>query len=505
MRWFPAFLSVVCALIAFGISPAVAEKRVALVVGMSSYRSVAPLNNPANDARLMAETLRGLGYTLVGGGPQLDLDKAGLERVVQNFGSQSRGADYALFYYSGHGIQLRGANYLVPIDAKPTSVADVGLQMTDVDLVLRQMEAAGTRVNMVLLDACRNNPFGERGLRAMDIGLAQMQAPEGTVIAYATEPGSVAADDPQFGNSPYTKALAQTIRQPRRLKILDALNEVGLVVMRDTARKQKPWFSASPLQGDVYIGEPQNLPAATATWLSPPSSQQAAIPPSIQPVPDPSIPAPATSGQPSNTAALKCALYMNGVRHDWSPAVVKAACEAEAPEPAPYAVGFPEPLSTTYYNCYGLRGFRPTFSSGSERIKSCTEFIQSDLKAYKKNESAADRADAYLARGWAYYYYEKDYQRAIADFNEAIRLKGSKHGIFVWTVYQNRGYAYYRDGDNDRAIADFSQAIRLYPNNPAPFNYAYIAYFGRGIAYAAKGDGPKAKADLDMGDKLKPK
>jgi uncharacterized caspase-like protein len=192
-----------------------ADKRVALVVGNSAYRNVAILDNPANDAKLLADTLSSLGFTLVGGGAQLDLDKPSLDRAVQAFGSELAGADVGLFYYAGHGVQVRGENYLIPVDANPTKEADVDFQMLDANLVLRQMEGAGTRLNIVILDACRNNPFGGRGLavaRARETestrlrdttgGLAQMQAPQGTLISFATQPGSVAQDG-SGGNSPY--------------------------------------------------------------------------------------------------------------------------------------------------------------------------------------------------------------------------------------------------------------------------------------------------------------
>src|SRR5262249_23882866 len=121
--------------------------------------------------------------------------------------------DVGLFYYAGHGVQVRGSNYLVPINANPTREADVDFQMLDAALVLRQMESAGTRLNLVILDACRNHPFGGPGLRASGGGLAQMQAPEGTLISYATQPGNVAQDGAD-GDSPYTKALARCYRQP---------------------------------------------------------------------------------------------------------------------------------------------------------------------------------------------------------------------------------------------------------------------------------------------------
>jgi len=174
--------------------PALAEKRIALVVGNSAYQSVTPLDNPKNDAALMAKTLAGLDFVLIGGGAQLNLDKTALDKAVQNFGQQIQGADVALFYYAGHGVQVSGANYLVPINANPTRETDVDFQMVDINLVLRQMQGSGTRLNMVILDACRNNPFGARGLRSSEGGLAQMRAPEGTLISYATQPGSVAQD-----------------------------------------------------------------------------------------------------------------------------------------------------------------------------------------------------------------------------------------------------------------------------------------------------------------------
>jgi hypothetical protein len=231
--------------------PAYADKRVALVVGNSAYVNVPRLANPANDARLMADTLRGLGFSLVGGGAQLDLSKANFEDALAKFRDALTGADVALFYYAGHGVQARGNNYLVPVGANPTRESDVDLQMLDSNVVLRQMEEAGTKLNLVILDACRNNPFGGRGLRATDAGLAQMRAPEGTLISFATQPGAVAQDGSE-GNSPYTKALAQAMRKPR-LDIFRTFNEVGIVVASATGGAQEPWMSLSPIRGDFYF------------------------------------------------------------------------------------------------------------------------------------------------------------------------------------------------------------------------------------------------------------
>ena len=253
-------------------APAAAEKRVALVIGNSAYQNVTRLDNPRNDAALMAETLAGLGFTLIGGRAQLDLDKPAMDLAVQNFGRQVQGADVALFYYAGHGVQVSGANYLVPVSANPTREADVDFQMVDVNLVLRQMQGSGTRLNMVILDACRNNPFGARGLRASDGGLAQMRAPEGTLISYATQPGNVALDGTD-GHSPYTRALATTIKQAG-LDIFQTFNQVGLAVKRQTGGSQQPWVSSSPIDGNFYFVAP--APAA--------SSQQLAVAPQPDPL-----------------------------------------------------------------------------------------------------------------------------------------------------------------------------------------------------------------------------
>jgi hypothetical protein len=242
--------------------PAAAEKRIALVVGNSAYQNVSRLKNPKNDALLIADTLGRLGFTLIGGGAQVDLDKASFDSVVQRFGNQLVGADVAFFYYAGHGLQVRGTNYLVPVTANPTRETDVDFQMIDVALILRQMEGAGTKLNLVILDACRNNPFGGRGLRASDGGLAQIRAPEGTLLSYATQPGNVALDGDD-GHSPYTRALAETMQKPG-LDVFQTFNQVGLVVKRATGGSQQPWVSTSPIDGSFYFSGAVGGQVATA-------------------------------------------------------------------------------------------------------------------------------------------------------------------------------------------------------------------------------------------------
>jgi len=236
-------------------SAAHAEKRVALVIGNSAYRAVPALPNPAADAKLMSDTLLSLGFFVVGGGAQTDLDKAGFDDAVQKFSTQLVGADVALFYYAGHGVETHGLNYLVPVDAHPLDEADVFAEMVGVSGILDQMEKSGTRINLVLLDACRDNPFSGHGVRSTTGGLAQMPAPVGTLISFATQPRSVSLDGSD-GHSPYTEALVKAMQRPGA-GLFKTFNEVGLAVEKATNGQQLPWVSSTPISGNFYFaGKP---------------------------------------------------------------------------------------------------------------------------------------------------------------------------------------------------------------------------------------------------------
>ena len=244
-----------------------AEKRVALVIGNSAYQSVARLPNPTADAKLMSDTLLSLGFFVVGGGAQIDLDKAGFDRALQAFDKELIGADVALFYFAGHGVETHGLNYIVPVDAHPADEGDVFTQAVGLAGVLEEMEKSGAKINMMLLDACRNNPFIGHGLPAATDGLAQMQAPPGTLISFATQPHSVALDG-EDGHSPYTNALTETMRRPG-YGLFRTFNEMGLTVEKATHGEQLPWVATSPISTSFYF----------AGKAVPPSPVQAAPPP----------------------------------------------------------------------------------------------------------------------------------------------------------------------------------------------------------------------------------
>jgi Caspase domain/Sel1 repeat len=253
-----------------------AEKRVALVIGNSAYRAVPALPNPAADARLMADTLLKLGFFVVGGGAQLDLDKKGFDDAVREFGKALIGADVALFYFAGHGVETHGLNFLVPVDAHPADQGDVLAQTVELSGILDVMDKSGAPINLLLLDACRDNPFRDRGVLSTG-GLAQMQAPLGTLISFATQPRSVSLDGDD-GHSPYTRALVQTMQRPG-FGLFKTFNEVGLEVEKATHGAQLPWVSSSPISGSFYFAGKPAAPAPDDTSTPAASVQQARLSP----------------------------------------------------------------------------------------------------------------------------------------------------------------------------------------------------------------------------------
>lgn len=220
----------------------VTEDRLALVIGNAAYRND-PLDNPVNDARLIAQALRNSGFAVA---LHENLDRAGLIDAMRGFGKQLSENTIAVVYYAGHGLQLRDHNYLIPVDAEIRSEDEIPITGLDIGFILGRMSAARSRVNIVILDACRTNPFsGKAGPKAQ--GLAQMDAPVGTLLAYATAPGKLAADG-AGANSLYATYLAQHLVTPG-LPVEHVFKRVREAVVRDTRQLQVPWESSS-LQGE---------------------------------------------------------------------------------------------------------------------------------------------------------------------------------------------------------------------------------------------------------------
>jgi hypothetical protein len=223
------------------------DLRVALVIGNDAYTSATPLKNAANDAKSMSETLRELGFFVI---EIRDGTRAQMAEGIAKVRDKLKGKHgIGMLYYSGHGMQMEARNYMIPVDAKLRSMAEVPSQNVDVDQVILAFKAAGNRMNILVLDACRNNPFDDV---AAVKGLAPIDAPTGTILAYATAPGNVASDgDTQSKNGLYTGFLLKELKTPQ-VKIEDIFKRVRLNVRQASRGRQIPWESTS-LEDDFYF------------------------------------------------------------------------------------------------------------------------------------------------------------------------------------------------------------------------------------------------------------
>jgi uncharacterized caspase-like protein len=257
-----------------------ASARVALVVGNGEYgQEIGRLKNPAGDAKLMAETLQGLGFdvSLV-----MDADQKAMKRAIRAFGQKLRetgAGGIGLFYYAGHGVQVDGENFLLPIGAQIEAEGDVELEAVSASSILSQMQFAGNAVNLVFLDACRNNPM-TRSFRSGSRGLARVDAPRGSFVGYSTAPGDVSVDG-DAEHSPYTLALVEELTQPG-ISIEEAHRAVRGKVLAATNQRQTPWDSSS-LTGPVILAAakpaeaPQAAAVAPAPAQAPAGNQQAEL------------------------------------------------------------------------------------------------------------------------------------------------------------------------------------------------------------------------------------
>ena len=276
-----AFAFLLFTLPAFGAGKGVALtglNRVALVVGNSNYSGeIGRLGNPVNDVRTMARTLEQAGFSVT---KLEDTSYSELREAIWDFGKQLREADAALFYFSGHGVQYNGSNYLLPLGTRLETPRHIQLQAVSENEVLAEMEG-GTedRVNIVIVDACRNNLVTRR-FRSAQKGLAATLAefqPKGSVIAYATAPAKLALDG-EGTNSPYVSELSTHLLTPG-LKIEEVFKRVLAGVEERTQGKQTPWVNYS-LKGDFFFvpsGE-QSKPSTSSTATTAPTTPQASAP-----------------------------------------------------------------------------------------------------------------------------------------------------------------------------------------------------------------------------------
>lgn len=250
------------------------EQRVALVIGNANYQNAPKLANPDDDAQSMAQFLNSAGFEVVAA---TDLTQNDMLRVVQDFSAKvaSRGPNtVAMVYYAGHGVQLAGENYLVPVDAKvssPTELVNNSVRLVD---VMSTLETIPSRMRIVILDACRNNPFPQ--VNDAGRGLAIVDAPNGSIVGYSTAPGAEAQDGTN-GHSPYTQAFLNVAREPN-VPIEQLFKRVRLEVNQSTSGAQIPWESSSLTSDFTFFGD--TAVAATRAPVNTPVVQMASNLPS---------------------------------------------------------------------------------------------------------------------------------------------------------------------------------------------------------------------------------
>lgn len=227
------------------------ERRVALVIGNSAYSKAKNLRNPANDARDMATSLKEVGFDVLFG---VDLDKRQMMDLIRDFGTKLASGGVGLFYYAGHGIQVDGENYLIPVEAEIPQEDEISYAAVPVGLILAKMAAAKNDLNIIILDACRNNPFARswRGVRDLETnnGLAKISPPTGTLVLYATEPGKTASDG-EGRNGLFTEALLRHIKRPD-VEYDQMVKGLSADVWKESNKKQLPWKEGNTL-ADFYF------------------------------------------------------------------------------------------------------------------------------------------------------------------------------------------------------------------------------------------------------------
>jgi tetratricopeptide (TPR) repeat protein len=436
------------------------ERRIALVIGNGAYKNTAALSNPVNDAVDMTAALKDLGFEVISGTNQ---NKAQMQNLFRQFGTRLADTKgIGLFFYAGHGISQGGTNYLIPVDADIQAEDEIEEASVSINFLLNKMAAANNGFNMVILDACRNNPFARKWRNYRDIGdkggLARIDAPTGTLIAYATKPGDVASDG-TGRNGLYTGALLRQMRV-KNVDVTKMLQLVRADVIKLSGGKQVP-FDESSLVGDFYFAG-QDKSTVTTSRLT-------------------------NVLQPEKNSSLEDEYWNN----------IKGSDEIKDYEAylREYPSGRYAALARQRMSKYEARDEEGM--TAKQRVNRSLSFFEKGnheeaiAETTRAIKLAPDFAGAYFNRGSIYLFGLKDYPKAVADFDRALEIDPQ----YV-PAYNGRGVAYFNLKQYDRAVADHSKAIELNPK-------MYTSYSFRANAYEKLGNKMQAKADRAKYDELK--
>ena len=458
-----------------------AENRLALLIGNSNYTHGGSLNNSVTDVRAMKRALEDLGFTVL---KYENCTQKTMKRAMDNFGIKLKGQDVGLFFYSGHGVQVNGHNYLIPTNAKLHNENDTEYDCVRADRVLAKKESAGTKTSIVILDACRDNPF-ERSWRkgTKGTGLAFMNAPSGSLIAYSTAPGKTALDG-RGKNSPYTSALLQHIGTAN-ITVLEMFQGVRSTVMARTGGKQTPWESTS-LRGNFYFNDEKGIAvehqkkerARTNGRLfvnTEPENARVRIL-NIKPR--------FYQGMDLNPGEYHIEISASGykTKKGW---VELTAGEDEIISVQLEPIDLKETQTIEGSDVLALINQAKNLQKSDKHLEAI-KILDKAIELYPKNSWV------YTNRGNAYFNL-KQYIKAIQNYDKAIELdpKGS-------LAYSYRGDAYTILKQFIKAMQDYDKAIELDPKN------SYF-YFDRGNAYFNLKQYIKAIQNYDKAIELDPK
>ena len=431
------------------------QKRIALVIGNANYQvGNGKLDTPLNDAMDMTAALKELGFEVI---LLKDSSKREMDDALDQFSQRIRQGYVGLFYYAGHGMQVEGENYLIPVNAQIKAEKDVEYESIPLGKILGRMESAGNQINIVILDACRDNPF-RKFSRSSSRGLTTpVQTASGTLIAFATAPGKVASDG-TGRNGLFTSYLLKYIKTPN-LDVDLMLRQVRSNVAKDTKNYQVPWNSSSLTEGEFAFN--QKAETTSPTEISSPIPK-----PSPNPV---ATPQPQPSSSPQLTAKAffdsgNSKIYLKdyqGAIADYDQAIKLNPDNDEA-------------YSNRGNSKYYLKDYQGAITDYDQAIKLNPNFYpypyylrgnsKQNLGDYQGAIADYDQAiklnfyftDAYYSRGSSKDKL-KDYQGAITDYSQAIQLKTD-----FADAYYGRGLSHKKSNDNQNAINNFRQAARLY-------------------------------------------
>lgn len=449
------------------------SKRLALVIGNSSYEHGGALKNPVNDARSVASNLQTMGFEVL---RYENATQAQLKQAINAFGQKLRDYEVGLFYYAGHGIQHKGTNYMIPVEADLQAAEQIEFDCVAADRVLAYMESAATKVNIIIMDACRNNPFERSWNRSANgNGLAMMNAPTGTLIAYATAPGKVASDG-ESANGLYTSVLLKYMKDPS-LNLEQIFKRVRTEVTEKSGGAQVPWETTSLTGGDFFLTTRAVETPKQETTTTRYSTESRDLGQTEDP-------AKALQHYTEAQAKYDQGLYAEAIK-DYTRAIEYNPLDAQAflwRGHAKYNLGYDQQINDTKMLEAAIDDYSKTIQL--DPGESDAYYYRANAKKLLKryNEAIPDftlclrydpkKTDAYYYRGLTYYLLEK-YGAGVEDFNKVVTVEADNKMAFYWRAMCKYGLA-----DYAAAVEDYDNVLSIDPDYFDARLYKADSYYG---------------------------